>query len=294
VVRTLGSSIRRALSRELTSAAVRSQALIMTFGSSINALPGELSSAAVKSRAMVSTRGSSIRRALPNETSSAVVLALLIGLIGSVSWRDGLAGDDYVDATVAAPPPVAAMQVSAEQPSFGRTIPDLQGLAANAAAGAGWITRDALIPKSPPVKLLIPSLRVQRPVEAVGTNRYGYMDLPVNGWNAGWYKHGPVPGAPGDAVIEGHAGYPDQPMLFGRLGNLKPGDRIVVVLADGSQRLFLVDSAAILPVGVAPAGLGQGDGRPRLTLVTCAGTFDKDTFSYSKRLVVEASYAGLA
>jgi hypothetical protein len=37
-----------------------------------------------------------------------------------------------------------------------------------------------------------------------------------NLWNAGWYKGGPVPGAPGDAVIEGHAGYPNAPLLFGR------------------------------------------------------------------------------
>jgi sortase (surface protein transpeptidase) len=115
----------------------------------------------------------------------------------------------------------------------------------------------------------------------------------VNAWNAGWYKGGPVPGAPGDAVIEGHAGYPGQPMIFGKLSTLKPGDQIVVVLADGSQRLFVVVSKATFPVGSAPAGMAEPYGPPRLTLITCTGSFDANSFSYSRRLVVEASYSGL-
>ncbi len=127
-------------------------------------------------------------------------------------------------------------------------------------------------------------------MEAIGANR-GVMDLPVNAWNAGWYKGGPVPGAPGDAVIEGHAGYPRQPMIFGRLGTLRPGDQIIVVLSDGSQRLLLVNSMAVAAAGSAIPGLAAPSGPPRLTLITCTGDFDKDRFSYSKRMVVEASYA---
>jgi LPXTG-site transpeptidase (sortase) family protein len=118
------------------------------------------------------------------------------------------------------------------------------------------------------------------------------MNLPSNGWNAGWYQGGPVPGAPGDAVIEGHAGYPDQPMLFGKLGSLRRGDQVVVVLADKSRRLFQVVSITSVPVGVAPPGMGDASGAPRLTLITCTGSFDATSFSYSRRLVVQASYAG--
>ena len=46
-------------------------------------------------------------------------------------------------------------------------------------------------------------------------------------------------------------------------------------------------------VGSAPPGMAEPYGPPRLTLITCSGHFDKDRFSYSQRLVVEASYAGL-
>jgi sortase (surface protein transpeptidase) len=101
-----------------------------------------------------------------------------------------------------------------------------------------------------------------------------------------------VPGAPGDSVIEGHAGYPGQPMIFGRLVMLKPGDQIIVVLADRTRQLFLVDSMTTIPVGSAPAGMAEPYGPPRLTLITCTGHFDQHSYSYARRLVLNASYAG--
>jgi LPXTG-site transpeptidase (sortase) family protein len=142
------------------------------------------------------------------------------------------------------------------------------------------------------VQILIPLLDVHRAVEKVGVDQYGTLNLPVNSWNAGWYKYGPVPGARGDAVIEGHAGYPGKPMLFGKLATLRPGDRIIVVHADGTRRLFLVTSMRSVPAGSAPSGLAEPSGPPRLTLVTCTGHFDKKSYWYSDRLLVEARYAG--
>jgi LPXTG-site transpeptidase (sortase) family protein len=180
-----------------------------------------------------------------------------------------------------------------DQPQFGFTLPGLRNLSNGALTGGKAVSTQALIPTSPPSQLIIPALNVHRPVEGVGTNRSGVMNLPVNAWNAGWYQGGPIPGAPGDAVIEGHAGYPDQPMMFGKLSTLRAGDQIFVVLSDGSRRMFVVSSMAVFAVGSAPPGMGQPYGPPRLTLITCTGSFNANTFSYSKRLVVEATYAGV-
>ena len=118
------------------------------------------------------------------------------------------------------------------------------------------------------------------------------MYQPVNLWDAGWYNRGPVPGAPGDAVIEGHAGYPNQPLLFGKLSQLRRNDPIVIVLADGSHQLFLVRSISIWPAGTSPADMGLPYGVPQLTLITCTGKFDTHYKTYADRLVVQASYAG--
>jgi hypothetical protein len=231
-----------------------------------------------------------LHRARPSaQALGEVVLAALLLFALASTPRDapGASSDDSIG------PSVRFQVTPQEQPSLGLTLPGLRGLAELAKAGGQAVSSQALIPTAPPVQLLIPSLNVHRAVEGVGVNRSRVMNLPVNAWNAGWYNGGPTPGAPGDAVIEGHAGYPGQPMIFGRLSNLHAGDQIVVVLADKSRRLFLVTSMTSVPVGVAPQGMAVVGGPPRLTLITCTGSFDADKFSYDKRLVVEATYAGI-
>jgi len=220
-----------------------------------------------------------------------VVLAAVLLVALAVAPRDTVPNSNS-DQLIG---PAARFQATPEeQPALGLILPGMQNLAELAKTAGQVVSSKALIPTAPPVQLLIPALNVHRAVEGVGVNRSRVMNLPVNAWNAGWYTGGPIPGAPGDAVIEGHAGYPGQPMIFGRLSDLRNGDQIVVVLADNSRRLFLVVSMTSVPVGVAPAGMAEIGGPPRLTLITCTGSFDANSFSYSRRLVVEASYAGRA
>ena len=225
---------------------------------------------------------------MPTRVLGEIVLAMLLLATLAFSPRDGV----RVDENFAWPTESItrfAPSVS-EEPSFGLTLPGVSSLAERARAAGVAFTNKALIPTAPPVQLLIPSLRVNRPVEVVGVNRNGVLDLPSNGWNAGWYKGSPVPGAPGDAVIQGHAGYPGEPMLFGNLVRLTRGDKIIIVLADGSQQLFLVESMAVVPIGTSHVvDLG---GPPRLTLLTCTGHFDQNQKYYTQRLVLQASYAG--
>jgi LPXTG-site transpeptidase (sortase) family protein len=225
---------------------------------------------------------------MPTRVLGEIVLAMLLLATLAFSPRDGV----RVDENFAWPTESItrfAPSVS-EEPSFGLTLPGVRSLSERARAAGVAFTNQALIPTAPPVQLLIPSMRVNRPVEAVGVNRNGVLDLPSNGWNAGWYKGSPVPGAPGDAVIQGHAGYPGEPMLFGNLVRLTRGDKIIIVLADGSQQFFLVESMAVVPIGTGHVvDLG---GPPRLTLLTCTGHFDQNQKYYTQRLVLQASYAG--
>jgi Sortase domain len=241
---------------------------------------------------MVSTWPAMLRRARPSpRLVGEVVLGVLLVAALGLTPRDAVqttSTDDLIGRGV------HFVVAPGTQPAFGSALPGLSNLSSWASTSGALVTARALIPKAPPAQLLIPVLNVHRAVEAVGTNRFGVMNLPVNGWNAGWYNGGPIPGAPGDAVIEGHAGFPGQPMIFGHLSTLRAGDQVVVVLGDGSQRLFVVVSQATFPVGKAPVGLGEPYGPPRLTLITCTGSFDASTYSYSRRLVVELSYAGLA
>jgi LPXTG-site transpeptidase (sortase) family protein len=221
---------------------------------------------------------------LPAGVVGGVALAGVLGAALAVSWSDGTPNHD----AVVDPTAHAAAFVPAPRVDFG-------WVAAAAVGGRVTVTLPPPpVPSAPPATILIASLNVHRPVEPVGVDRAGRMNLPQNLWNAGWYDGGPVPGAPGDAVIEGHAGYPNAPLLFANLRKLRSGDQIVIVLADGSKQLFLVNSVAVWRPGTAPADMGQPYGPPRLTLITCTGPFDDHYKTYADRLVVQASYAGSA
>jgi hypothetical protein len=214
-------------------------------------------------------------------------LAIVLVAALVFAWSDG-APDKFVEAGVPAAPGLASLQGLGSALDFGQP-----GEVATNKVAAMQPPSLERVPTAPPIQLLIPSLNVHRAVEVVGAGRSGVMNLPVNAWNAGWYQGGPTPGAPGDAVIEGHAGYPGQPMIFGRLVQLRPGDQIIVVLKDGSRRLFLMESMRTVQVGATPDGMAEPYGPPRLTLITCNGHFDDKAYSYSSRLVVEARYQGV-
>jgi hypothetical protein len=234
---------------------------------------------------MISTRPSSLRHARPSaQLVGGAVLAVLLAVTLVFSWRDGAPADGYV---FAVGPTTSSTLVAENNLRLGRPA---QASTSHSVAMAP--PAQAQMPTAPPVQILIADLNVHRAVEAVGVGRSGVMDLPVNLWNAGWYNGGPVPGAPGDSVIEGHAGYPGQPLIFGKLATLQPGAQVVVVLADGSRQLFRVNSMSTVPVGTAPPGFAEPYGPPRLTLITCTGYFNQNTYTYSSRLAVELSYAG--
>ncbi|MGA7911903.1 MAG: class F sortase [Candidatus Dormiibacterota bacterium] len=210
----------------------------------------------------------------------AALLAGVIGITLAFCWSDGSPNPGVVDPVA----PVARF-VPAPSVHFG-----LIGAALGKPVDITYVP-PFVVPTSPPATILISSINVHRPVEPVGVDRKGQMDLPVNPWNGGWYKGGPVPGAPGDAVIEGHSGYPGKPLIFGRLNQLRSGDQIVVVLADGTHQTFVVQSLKVWRAGTAPPGMGEPYGPPRLTLITCTGPFDAQYETSADRLVVEATYA---
>jgi sortase (surface protein transpeptidase) len=147
---------------------------------------------------------------------------------------------------------------------------------------------------APPVRLLIPSISIDAPVEALGVDSSGALETPRNIWNTGWYRDGPSPGATGDAVIDGHVGLPGSPLVFSGLPKLAIGADVIAVLADGTRNRFSVSAAQVWPAQSRPPGLFSGDGQPRLSLITCTGKYDRFTQTYGDRLIVEATYVGSA
>jgi sortase (surface protein transpeptidase) len=118
----------------------------------------------------------------------------------------------------------------------------------------------------------------------------GVLAAPVNYGTAGWFASGPQPGQPGPAVIAGHVDSRDGPAIFYRLGELKPGDEVLVHREDGSTVRFRVDDIEQYPKDAFPAESVYGPvPGPELRLITCGGEFDRTVRSYHDNLVVYAT-----
>jgi LPXTG-site transpeptidase (sortase) family protein len=141
-----------------------------------------------------------------------------------------------------------------------------------------------------PLRLKIPKINVDAPVEQVGITKEGDMDVPKGPSNAGWYNKGPRPGENGSSVIAAHYGWRgDQPAAFDNLHQLRAGDKIYVKDKKGETTAFVVrGSRSYDPNADTTSVFKSRDGKSHLNLITCEGSWDKDQKSYSERLVVFA------
>lgn len=142
---------------------------------------------------------------------------------------------------------------------------------------------EGIIPKT----ISIPALGINAKVEKVGLLKDGSMDVPKDDQNVAWYKQGARPGEAGNAVIDGHVDNKTGPAVFFNLKKLKSGDKISVMNAKGEKRTFVVEKVESYPYERAPIqSIFGGADEPRLNLITCTGTFDRNKKTHLKRLVV--------
>jgi Sortase domain len=139
-----------------------------------------------------------------------------------------------------------------------------------------------------PVSVAIPAVGVDARVVPVGLRPDRTMEVPAVDL-AGWYRPGPRPGEPGPAVLVGHVDSRRGPAVFHRLGELRPGDRVVVGQRGAAARSFVVERVERHPKGALPVGrIWTGTRRPVLRLITCGGSFDRSTGHYRDNVIVFA------
>ena len=140
-----------------------------------------------------------------------------------------------------------------------------------------------------PVSVAIPRLHVSSPLELLGLDTAGEMEVPHDPARAGWYTLGPTPGALGPAVIAGHVTWNQVPAVFFRLAELRPGDLVRVLRADGRVAVFEVTRTDRYEKARFPTGrvFGAID-HAALRLITCGGEYDSAAHRYSDNVVVYA------
>lgn len=216
------------------------------------------------------------------------IVAAALGAIGVVAVGFGIAAQQPAPpappAAPAAPPPPAASGPAggpATGPADGEGSPDRSGAAAAPAVPH--------LDYSPPAHLRIPRLDVSSPLVGLGLDSKGRMETPVPVEHAGWFRPSPPPGVPGATVIAGHVTWDQEPTVFFRLGDLRPGDRVEVRREDGALTVFEVTRVGSFPKHSFPTkDVYDQPARSELRLITCGGEYDDVSNRYLDNVIVWA------
>jgi sortase (surface protein transpeptidase) len=141
-----------------------------------------------------------------------------------------------------------------------------------------------------PRRLVIPRLGVKMPIAAVAVDADGAMALPPRPTKIGWYAYGPRPGAShGSAVLGGHVDsrqYGVGPLAG--LKRLRPGDDVVVVTDEGTERFRVQSVQLVSKQGLDLRQMFDRDGDRLLRIISCGGTFHRSQGGYQANVVVTA------
>ncbi|MFJ3585254.1 class F sortase [Streptomyces sp. NPDC090127] len=189
----------------------------------------------------------------------------------------------------------------------GREIAELPGGASAPATGdiaavgrpLGAPLPPAHRPMAPaePRRVEIPSLGITAPVVGRGLDQGGAIDPPPFEMphSVGWFRSGTQPGAVGAALFVGHVDTETRPAVFYGLSAARPGATVRVTRTDGSVAEFTIDDVRVFPRDRFDARKVYGQhqaGRAELRLITCGGTFDRASGTYTANVVVSAYLTG--
>lgn len=146
--------------------------------------------------------------------------------------------------------------------------------------------------QSPPVRVVVPALGADVPVDPVGVEPDGQMEIPPDAARAGWYRYGPSVGAEeGATVVAAHSG--SDITALGPLRDLidlAPGDVVEVSREDGETLRYAVESSMLIPkTTIDLSEHFRREGEHRLVLITCDGVWQDDVQSYTDNTVVTAT-----
>jgi len=181
-------------------------------------------------------------------------------------------------------PPAAAQEIPSAVSTRVPAAPDPASVAAPLRAAT-------------PMTIVIPAIKVQGPVTHLDLNADGSVQVPPLSDHdlAGWYDRSVMPGAAGTSVLLGHVDDYNGPSIFFNIKNLRPGDAIDVIRADGVTAVFTVDGVQKAAKTSFPSSDVYGNvAYPALRLVTCGGPFDAKTGEYLDSIVVYAHLAGIS
>ncbi|MEU6410884.1 class F sortase [Microbispora sp. NPDC046933] len=143
-----------------------------------------------------------------------------------------------------------------------------------------------------PLKISIPAIGVKATVGSVGVDKSGAIQTPpLSKPNlTGWYRLGPAPGDQGPSIILGHVNTRKGAAVFSRLRELRRGNKIAVLRADGKMAIFTVDGIEQVSKSTFPTKRVYGNTiTSSLRLITCGGVYNAKQHHYTDNIIVYAT-----
>jgi LPXTG-site transpeptidase (sortase) family protein len=199
---------------------------------------------------------------------------LLSGL-GTLLVSAGVAILIYIGVTYAQASPQHARTWSALQQVSGRRLASRLSGHQTVAVPKRLYRRALPAPGEPAVRMVIPKIRVDSPV---------VQTAPLNGvwnvadWAVGHLTSTPNPAESGNGAYAAHDDIKGE--LFKRLGELAPGDQVIVYTAHAVNTYVVVGQQAVDPSNTSVLAATK---QPTITLITCT-PYWVDT----QRLIVQA------
>ena len=147
-----------------------------------------------------------------------------------------------------------------------------------------------IVPPLHPRYLKIEKLNLLARIISVGKTKDGALDAPMTAWDVGWYKDGGQPGQDGAMLIDGHVNDSfNTPGIFASLNALEDGDLMTVERGDGQVYTYRVAHIEVRPVALVDMTRLLSPitkDKQGLNLITCGGTYNRKTGTYSDRILV--------
>lgn len=215
------------------------------------------------------------------------------GLLATIGTLFALSGTTLIVVAMASQehvprPPASAVGAEPPVSTVGSIGPPRSGLDRSPT----YPVPEQVLPRSKPVTLDIPAIGVHSSLLALGLNADGTVQVPsgTSYDEAGWYRYSPTPGSVGPAVILGHVSGAHGASVFFNLGDLRPGDRVMVTRRDGSVAVFEIKGLRHYPKDLFPTELVYGNtDYAALRLITCGGSFNFSTGHYVDNVIAFAS-----
>jgi LPXTG-site transpeptidase (sortase) family protein len=137
----------------------------------------------------------------------------------------------------------------------------------------------------------IATLGISAPVDPVGVEESGWVEIPEDVNRVGWYRFGTGLGTEqGSTVIVGHRdGYNQGAGAFYSVGALAPGDTFTITGEDQREYSYEVVAREVFTRSELPVDeLFRETGSSVVTLISCTGYFDRDQGGYRENVVVTA------